>query len=308
MSVAPTRNPRPLLILHVSSPRLPVRLTDSKSTAPLNRVRLHKSLLHLHPKSTFGPKSDPRGLPQNAVSSSDPKSKLSRLPKTVIFSPHPKSDFSRPYKFVVFSPDSKSDFSRQRKIVVFSPHPKIRFLSSLQNRRLLCRLKIRFLSSLQNRRLLCRLKIRFLSSLQNVVFSPESRLKIRYFSSSQKSRLPSGCRNRSIINLPLKNGGDGRDKVTREEGKARRRRKKKNGGVRGGDSPPALARTWRRQFRSSKSPKTLKRRSAPGTRTKRLRILHNQYNDRWVWAPLPFGCPVYTLTSAAAHIRLTHDT
>lgn len=98
-------------MVHVSSPRLNrVHLTDSKSEAPLNRVRLHKWLLHLHPKSSSCPKSDFCRYPKTAIRLSAPKSKICPQPKTA------SSHFTR-----------KSEIRPQPKIAVVSPHPRTEF-------------------------------------------------------------------------------------------------------------------------------------------------------------------------------------
>ena len=115
-------------MVSVSSPRLNrVRLRDSKSEGPLNRVRLHKWLLHLHPKSSSCPKSETRPQPKIAVVSPRPKSEFHRQPKIAVVSPRPKSEIRRQPKIAVVSPRSKSEFHRQPKIAVGPPRPRSEF-------------------------------------------------------------------------------------------------------------------------------------------------------------------------------------
>ena len=109
VSVSPTRNPATLAILYVSTngfftctpnPALtPLHLIASEFRVPLNRVRLHKWHLSMHPKSSLCSKFEFRRQPNIRNSSStqnrrNPKSPSAHLTRNLILVVNPKSPSS----------------------------------------------------------------------------------------------------------------------------------------------------------------------------------------------------------------------
>ena len=135
LSNSQTRNPRPLLIVSVSTNRLftctrnppfarnPILVVCPKTPFPLP-TRNPSSLVFPKPSSSL-PTRNPISLVLTNSSSSLPtQNPISRVSaKSSSSLPTRKSDFSRLYKIVVFSADSKSDFSRLYKTSSSLPSP-----------------------------------------------------------------------------------------------------------------------------------------------------------------------------------------